>query len=356
MKRLFIHLGTGKTGTTAIQEFLLLNREKLIDVGINYCMSGCSGINHHALCFNYNRISDDFSLAVKENLKKLAEEIAASKCTTHVISSEYFPDLTEEEVSYIVDKMSLVCDVNVIIYFRRQDHFLESWFSQIVKAGAVNSDIYNLRKRLIDNRIFDYLYHADKWSKIIGVSNVHVRPYEKERFLGGDIFSDFLRILGVGSKKHFDLLNKRSNPSLSREQICFLKNMLNYLEDDGVEFLRKPIPVSFDKVKYFLSPQERSELLSEFEYINRSVGEKYLNGGCLFENHGVQDDLSWREISEPSPDYIERFVKYIFIEEREGYNCICSGLIKYLTDKVSGYEAIDANKASRYKKVLELLH
>ena len=44
MRTLFIHIGSGKTGTTSIQKFLAANREKLLDQ--NLCYPGYDDNNH----------------------------------------------------------------------------------------------------------------------------------------------------------------------------------------------------------------------------------------------------------------------------------------------------------------------
>ena len=36
MKEIILHIGHGKTGSSYLQSFLALNREKLLDIGIDY--------------------------------------------------------------------------------------------------------------------------------------------------------------------------------------------------------------------------------------------------------------------------------------------------------------------------------
>ena len=47
MKQLYIHIGTGKTGTSAIQEFLYNNRKELLSDGVRYVDAGIVKNNHH---------------------------------------------------------------------------------------------------------------------------------------------------------------------------------------------------------------------------------------------------------------------------------------------------------------------
>src|SRR3546814_3068970 len=52
-KTLYIHIGTGKTGTTAIQDFLSVNNERLErTLSLRYIQSVLRSGNHHAACLN----------------------------------------------------------------------------------------------------------------------------------------------------------------------------------------------------------------------------------------------------------------------------------------------------------------
>ncbi|MGH6876239.1 MAG: hypothetical protein ACREHV_02550, partial [Rhizomicrobium sp.] len=48
LSRCWLHIGTGKTGTTSIQHHLARNRRALLAQGYLYAMAPGSG-NHHAL-------------------------------------------------------------------------------------------------------------------------------------------------------------------------------------------------------------------------------------------------------------------------------------------------------------------
>lgn len=65
-KKLILHIGTEKTGTTSIQKFLNLNKDELLNEGIFYPMGTCGTDNypnHRKLataCFNLGHEDDSF--------------------------------------------------------------------------------------------------------------------------------------------------------------------------------------------------------------------------------------------------------------------------------------------------------
>ncbi|SDK23882.1 hypothetical protein [Microbulbifer yueqingensis] len=330
MKKLFIHLGTGKTGTTAIQSFMSLNHSALLRKGVNYCRTGLHRINHHGLCFNDHRHDPAYAERVKRKLSCLIDEIVASEARRHVISSENFPGLTLSEIEYMVGLLSPHCDINVIIYFRRQDQFLESWFAQIVKAGALDADISGLRSQLVQAKIFDYFYHAEKWGSLIGKDKVHVRPYERSQFYGGNIFSDFLNVLGLSFDPDFEQVQRDPNPSLSREQVCFARALAPYLDGPDISLLLKPVELGrSESSRYFLPPSQRRELLEQYMPINNSVAKKYLEKQSLFDSYDIPDATSWIAQGPISPSYVEDYLRHIADLGGEGFERIRKAIAKF---------------------------
>lgn len=141
-KKLFIHIGTGKTGTTALQMFLCQNKNQLLKYGYKYADSYLENFNHHGLCVNAYQLNEN---EIKHRLNTLANEIRNSD-KNMIISSEYFPGLSANDIKLYCENLSVEFDVHVVVYFRRQEEFLEAWFNQIVKSGELKRDIKQLKQ------------------------------------------------------------------------------------------------------------------------------------------------------------------------------------------------------------------
>lgn len=282
MKKLYIHIGTGKTGTTSIQSTLYNSREYLRACGVKYADSGRNGINHHALCFNSfayrtGRLSKEH---LKSNFDKLRQELKVTNCERIVVSSEDYPGLDSAEVSELINYFSDLAEVHVIVYLRRQDLFLESWYAQIIKAGEIQSEISVLQKELERENFLDYYSLVERWSdKLSSKSHIHVRPFERSSFYNQDIVLDFLNLMGVTNVKP-NLLDRDGvdeNVALTRVQIEIVKALYSI----GIEPKSAPdvlIPYegfdSHDKV--YLSEVERKSLMEKYNASNQELAKKYV--------------------------------------------------------------------------------
>ena len=86
----YVHIGTGKTGTTTIQVFLDENHEKLKEKGILYSNVNLSRNKHIYLIYIVDfylkgKKEDSF---VKDIIKKLKEELKQNPNKTFIFSSE----------------------------------------------------------------------------------------------------------------------------------------------------------------------------------------------------------------------------------------------------------------------------
>ena len=152
LKELILHIGTSKTGTSAIQSYCTKNREKLKEFGYEYPRMGfrfkgvSSNRNGHFLCC---RIMDengkrrfDEELAVRsEGYKKLKESFQNSDKV--ILSDEHIwnaCELKKEgllQVKKRMDEQNI--GVKIIVYFRRQDEWMQSAWGQKVKGGLCKS-------------------------------------------------------------------------------------------------------------------------------------------------------------------------------------------------------------------------
>jgi hypothetical protein len=233
--RLILHIGTEKTGSTAIQQHLLENRDSLTARGVRVCESLGSG-NHRALVAAFMPVGaeDDYLRALafdseearaawrSETLDAFRKEVDAARdaCDTLVVSSEHFHSRLLQPVSVqaLADFLQpLFRDIEVLVYLRRQDEMALSFYSEKLRAGYVPPDILPLRN--VQRRkaglppYFDFEGLLDRWASAFGEANVSPRLYQRERFTGGDVVSDFFAAAGLGAV--VSRLPRAANPALS---------------------------------------------------------------------------------------------------------------------------------------------
>jgi hypothetical protein len=95
MKRIFLHAGQPKTGTTAIQYFLGQNREELTRLGYLFPREGLSHIHNHGPLVSDIR-GEPASPQHRGSARRLARTLQENPLPNAVISAErLFPDFGE---------------------------------------------------------------------------------------------------------------------------------------------------------------------------------------------------------------------------------------------------------------------
>ncbi len=306
MPTLYLHIGTPKTGTSAIQKFLPLNEASLNEKGFCYPDLGYTfpgiGVNRngHFLVYRQKLKGEDRQKEKEirayederfyEGLDKLKE--ISKKYPNIILSDEnIWNGYWKRENFWFELKNALTdrgIDLKVIVYLRRQDLLIESYWSQQVRETSqmsfkeyVDSDKYSYFK-------LDYFGRLEEISKAVGSENIIVRAYEKQQYNGGSLISDFLSVLGIELNSGFRSVDIVANTSLYGE-FLEVKRILNSMEcfrtkmNWAVKYLRavqeeKRNSIGLSKCENF-TYDEQVAFLKRYEEGNASVAEKYLNRG-----------------------------------------------------------------------------
>lgn len=288
--RLILHIGTHKTGTSSLQQFLKLNERALEKRGIYYARRPhAKNSNYLAKLIASKRISEAESF-----LRNSIKRANAAQAHTLLISGESFYAMTKffhelekrPSQDYWRSEAALVrsfFDIlppdmpkTVFVTFRRQDYFLESLYSQIVKSRSVAFSIDEFKEFMSEP--FDYWRHMEIWSAVI--PDCCACTYET---VSGKINNKFLKnVLKLTNIEEFASLDFRMNERISRDVLEY-KRILNRRKTSAVERrlnsmvctkLSEAFP-DCGKYKDYLSKDARSTLLGELEQSNSFLVKKY---------------------------------------------------------------------------------
>lgn len=289
MKKLYIHVGLHKTGTTGIQALLTVNTKQLAERGVLYPATGriANTVEYTAdPAYAHHNIplvtmSGDNSL-----LHKLIKEIKDSDSHTAVISSEVFMQQFKNDLSNIT-RLAILRDhfeVKIVFYLRRQDSLYESVTNQQIKDGHVAPPLNTVKLP----PYYNYLTWMNIWEKEFGEGNIIARVYEKGRLEGGSLYADFAgRVLGFKDIDNFILPVDGLNPRLSGDTLKF-KQALNLLDLPGrLKQSSIGLLLQFSQhqnstnVKAFqnhglLNDGERRAIVERYREMNRDISRKYL--------------------------------------------------------------------------------
>lgn len=222
---LIIHIGEGKTGSSAIQSFLNDNSKKLLENGIFYPPHE---VDENKVSSGHGSIYDpllegDFDLA-KKNLKVLIEE-SRSKNATLLISSENFQTFSEF-FKYFCNDNSI--RISVICFVRDMVGRLNSAYNQGIKR---NSYSQTLQELILSGEMAENLENRGDlvlaWMKNFKKDLILV-PYTPAEIEKG-VENIFLQAIGVeGIEK---ITKKIINRSYTASALLFKRELNKFVPD-----------------------------------------------------------------------------------------------------------------------------
>lgn len=383
MNKLFLHLGTPKTGTTAIQFFLHNNEEKLRELGYEFPDTRTDFRKDKG----FTQINNDESAYANGNVIMDAQVLTAYRQGPEAfedILNHVFPDIAEYYrevignnetdfdvlIEYIREKLEsrhvIISSENlwtfkydflrrfvkefgdrveVIVYLRRQDKYVESMWNEVIKLGVVSDIIEDYLFFLLseenDNHGIRYKTRLQKICKIVGKEHMKVRLYEEGAFRhSGGIHYDFLRAVGIDPEKHEWIKLKRDvNERLSGPAVNLKRIFNEYLQQkvDGKGEILDQVPdhvrkynrifyrLSSEYVKtlpekdFYLSSSYRMRMEKLFAADNAYVAENFFGKGAgepLFEDNDWTTEQNVKPLSMSEEIMLRMVFELCYNEEK----------------------------------------
>ncbi len=326
MKTVYLHIGMPKTATTSLQIFLEANANILkkhgyiypkIDVQYWYANKRR---NAHFLMENFSTKKDvqkEEKYQDDMNTGMMAIMSAIKKADNVVLSDEGLWNANGRKRIFQLFKERLNDEdikLKIIIYLRRQDLFVNSFWNQKIKENRFNYTQEEYMNKRVPRLKLNYIQYLDELSDIVGMENVITRVFEREQFTGNEksIYSDFLDAIGLEKTEDFKDLPVEANESLNGN-FLEIRRRLNLITGEVDEKTKDFNRIVLNGIKNasndekgkpeFFSLEERIEFLNKFEETNKKAAEKYLNrkDGRLFYNMNYPKTEKW------NMDYKELF-------------------------------------------------
>jgi hypothetical protein len=224
----FIHIGLEKAGSTYIQDFIFLNRNRLAEMGL-YVNPKLGLRNHSRLVLLGNSKQDPFTKihkwykvtleALDDSNKSLLNDLKSSLSSPHSLlaSSEFLSSILTQEIQVrrLEDRLQRIFqNLSIYVYVRKQEDLLVSRYSTAVLDGYKKSFPHASQNLKVPAAI-DVLSIIERWRKVFG-KRLEVMPFiEKSR--PSDLVVSFLERMKVGcfSTSDFVWPQSKSNQRLS---------------------------------------------------------------------------------------------------------------------------------------------
>ncbi|MBT0885141.1 hypothetical protein [Campylobacter sp. 2018MI10] len=313
----YLHIGTEKTGSTTIQDFINNNHKILQEqVYIPHSL----GYNHWplaVLAYDDNKIDsfkitnnlldkeefNKYKTTLFNNLKLELEGKTNILFTSELIHSRLN---TKEEIQKL-KKILIQLGINkfkIIVYLREQGDLINSLFSEAIKWSEINEDFdftlkdnYKLEyeegyKKNITHFQFicDHKNTIQNWQDVFGQENIAATIFDKKYFKDNDLITDFLDKINIKNNNAF-IKNKNSNKSLDiygvdlllyiNKQIPLFTNFKqNHLRGDILKFINKYF--TNKNHSYKLSNQIINNVREYYKKDNEYLENIYFNNNQKF--------------------------------------------------------------------------
>lgn len=329
LKKIYIHIGIEKTGTTAIQSFLKQNTKLLADV---YKIQVPIWENDDTINTHY-RISKAFvpnkemapqypTISI-ENFKTILDAFEkAEHLEKLIISSEIFSYSSANEIKELKEVLQNF-EVTIIAFLRRQDEYIESLYNQHIKR------IWTMGRPPIDKTAFANYKKLDFHKFILqwynsGFTNIDLKIYGLSK-AKDFIFYQFFENIdpSILDNENVIIDEHIANPSLSLFHTILINQYVPQIKDEPLrknaadlifkhnmfysQISNRKILVS----KTHYSKEYKTELIKKHEQSNAELLKLFPNAG--FSKHSLfqpvkefSDPLSLKDISK------EQIMMYFF--------------------------------------------
>jgi hypothetical protein len=290
-KTLVLHIGMGKTGTTAIQRAFWANRAALARAGIAYPATGVVAGAHHLVSPHHlPHLTQGLPWRRYLAPADWMARVAALPQPLVFMSSELVSSAEPDHVAAFCAALAPVFDLRVLCYLRRQDDMIAATWAQAVKGGVQRRPL----AAILDGRLphYDYALRLAPWEAALGRDALLLRPYERGQFHAGDLIRD-VALHGLGLPdlppgfRHDPAAMPNTHLPIAATEF---KRLLNILLPDRRRSQAYLGPLSAcppdPRGSHFLGRADRARLIGHYADSNAHVARHYMGrpAGDLFHD------------------------------------------------------------------------
>lgn len=209
-RRVFIHLGLHKTGTTSFQNYLANHRDSLRQAGILVPGTGVPGAfigGQHELAWSLRPATTEDATDREEVWRRLRHEIDDSDCSRVILSTEDFALLQRPEIEAVAHHLAGY-DLIPVIVLRRSSDIVEGAYRTFVLSGSALDFAQFLD---IDPVRRDYAAMVADWHAIAATGRMIIVSYDDPQ-VGTDVVAALMRLIAPEIEVAASEERLRANP------------------------------------------------------------------------------------------------------------------------------------------------
>lgn len=286
--RLILHIGTHKTGTSALQQAFETQRQGLLDAGICYpATSRAPWPELPKHCSVYHAAASGDAQVQAAEAQALRDEFARSGARCLLLSEEGLSE-PDPNVSRFFAAWARDFDLTVVCLLRRQDRFVEALFNQFVREAARREarPLLAFARASATRQRLDYHALLSRWAAL--PARVVALDFDGPAVREAGIVAAFSAAAGVALPAvHAAPANRSSDMRLALALNQLNRQRMPYQVDALLRAGRRLAREGWPAQRHALGRQERMRLLEECQRINDRLA---LDFGVQFDRQMPADE------------------------------------------------------------------
>lgn len=309
--KIVLHIGSEKTGTTSIQNFLSHSPKKLSEHKALYYAGHLLGttastelvlasVEKPGLLVNTPLPDfETFRSQVQQEIHALIQHAENNGMEYLLFSSEHMASRirTCDGLKLLRQLFPKNCAFEIYFYCRRQDQLYLSTVAESIKAGAsfttVGAEKIKLGSGYYSTEYYDYNALLAPWAEVFGQQSIRLRIFESSQLVGGDVIADFLfNCLGIEDLSSWKTTDRKyRNRRFSAEILYFLSEYNHHCTpEQRKQFLQMARELDVYPSNSLVATKALRRFLHDFADSNQQVAKTYLNKNRLFEKQEIMPD------------------------------------------------------------------
>ncbi|MCX7733371.1 MAG: hypothetical protein N2254_01185 [bacterium] len=234
----------------------------------------------------YHKLADYQSI-----MKCVLSEVESVKPKILMLSSEFFVLTPLKNLADFVKDLSKEFQkVKLVLYVRRQDEFLESYYKQTVRDDTLRLAI-DIKDFIEDNKeLPKYYEYILRLKEYIEGEDIDVIPliYDRKILINGNIVSDFFeRIIGISIDFHQEEYSDVYTSLSPESTIVLYEFNLNHNVSPGIRKKIIDLLLTIDQkngsvLKYLINTDQRIKIIDYYRESNERLFEEFFNSENRF--------------------------------------------------------------------------
>jgi hypothetical protein len=225
-KTVYLHIGMGRCGSSAIQSFAATNERPLVRLGVVYPDPSKMGFPPE-LARGGNATGLARSPSFTDSVARYIRDSAEDRC---LLSSEFLYSWPLAQFQNLKQQFNHVgLNVIVVAYIREQREWLISRYAQGVKARRWTQSLESYLEQAYRADHLNFVRRFRPLRSVFGPDELIIRIFDRSRLREGDVRTDLCGILGIDNKDlDYTSSNDNASAGVLELEVMRLLNDPNY--------------------------------------------------------------------------------------------------------------------------------